>query len=79
MILDPTLRTMTKEMKEVAKKFEEVTGWRVPVVERAGVRMVSIAKEEPLRSKNCGRQDCFFCRTGGGNCEKNGAATEYLA
>ena len=35
--------------------------------------MASIAKAEPLRSKNCGRQDCFCCRTGGGNCEKNGA------
>ena len=35
--------------------------------------MASMAKAEPLRSKNCGRQDCFCCRTGGGNCEKNGA------
>ena len=73
LILDPTFGTMSKEMKEVTKKFEEVTGWRVPVAERAGVRMASIAKAEPLRSKNCGRQDCFCCRTGGGNCEKNGA------
>ena len=73
LILDPTFGTMSKEMKEVAKKFEEVTGWRVPVAERAGVRMASMAKAEPLRSKNCGRQDCFCCRTGGGNCEKNGA------
>ena len=64
---------MSKEMREVARKFEVVTGWRVPVVERAGLRVGSIAKAEPLRRKECGRDDCFPCKTGGGNCERNGA------
>ena len=46
LILDPTSGNMTKEMKAVSKKFEEVTGWRVPIVERAGTRVSSIAKAE---------------------------------
>ena len=73
LILDPTSGSMTKEMKAVSRKFEEVTGWRVPVVERAGTRVSSIAKAEPLRRSKCGREDCFPCKTGGGNCRKNGA------
>ena len=72
-ILDPTSGNMTKEMKAVSRKFEEVTGWRVPVVERAGTRVSSIAKAEPLKKGGCGREDCFPCTTGGGNCERNGA------
>ena len=73
LILDPTSGCMTKEMKAVSKKFEEVTGWRVPIVERAGTKVSSIAKAEPLKKKGCGRVDCFPCSTGGGNCERNGA------
>ena len=73
LILDPTSGNMTKEMKAVSRKFEEVTGWRVPVVERAGTRVSSIAKAEPLRKVGCERGDCFPCTTGGGNCERNGA------
>ena len=57
----------------MSRKFEEVTGWRVPVVERAGTRVSSIAKAEPLKKGGCGREDCFPCTTGGGNCERNGA------
>ena len=35
LILDPTAGDMTRDMKEVCKNFENVTGWRIPVVERA--------------------------------------------
>ena len=31
---------MTREMREVCKNFEEVTGWRIPVLERAGRSVV---------------------------------------
>ena len=63
---------MTKEMKGVCQKFEEVTGWRIPVVERAGILVRSIAKAEPLKMEGCKRLDCFPCTSGGGNCEKKG-------
>ena len=73
LILDPTAGEMTKDMKVVCKDFETVTGWRIPVVERAGRAMRSMAKAEPLKRKGCQRDDCFPCTTGGGNCERNGS------
>ena len=38
------VRGMSREMKEVCRKFQEVTGWRIPVIERAGRSVRSIAK-----------------------------------
>ena len=35
LILDSTSGDMTKEMQAVSRKFEEVTGWRVPAPESA--------------------------------------------
>ena len=64
---------MTRDMRAVCNDFEKVTGWRVPVVERAGRAMRSMAKAEPLKRKGCNRDDCFPCTTGGGNCERNGS------
>ena len=72
LFLDPTSGTMTKQMKEICRKFEEVTGWRVPVIERAGNSVRSIAKADPLKAKGCKMADCFLCSSGGGNCERNG-------
>ena len=63
---------MTRDMKEVCKRFESVTGMRVVVQERAGDSVKSTAKAEPPRNQSCGRTDCFPCTTGGGGkCEKN--------
>ena len=73
LILDPTSGSMTKEMKEVCRKFEQVTGMRIAVNERAGDSIKHTAKPEPLKTKGCDREDCFPCSTGGGQCRKNGA------
>ena len=74
LIIDPTSGTMTRDMKEVCKRFESVTGMRVVVQERAGDSVKNTAKAEPLRNQSCGRTDCFPCTTGGGGkCEKNGS------
>ena len=54
--------------------LKQVSGMRVSVVERAGQAIKHLAKSEPLKRKGCGREKCFPCRTGGGNCEKNGVA-----
>ena len=35
-----------------------------------------MAKSEPLRNKNCNRQECFIRTTEGGKCEKNGIGYE---
>ena len=45
---------------------------RISVVERAGQAVKHLAKPEPLRKTGCGRENCFPCKTGGGNCEKSG-------
>ena len=73
LIIDPTAGDTTKELREVCRKFESVTGMRVAVQERAGDSIKHVAKAEPLRSQLCGRDDCFPCTSGGGKCEKNGA------
>ena len=72
LIIDPTAGEMTKEMKEVCKRFEAVTGMRVIVQKRAEDAIKHSAKAEPLRNQSCGRIECFPCSTGGGGkCEKN--------
>ena len=43
----------------------------IVVKERAGLKNKSVSKAEPLKSKFCGRETCFPCTSGGGNCEKN--------
>ena len=58
----------TKEMKSVCSKSEKVTGMRVVVQERVGISNKSIAKSEPLRNKECGREECFVCSSEGGKC-----------
>ena len=70
--LDPTAGSLTKAMKDVCEKFQEVTGMKVAVQERAGAANKRLAKSEPLQKKGCGRPKCFSCSTGGGKCEKNG-------
>ena len=62
LILDPTSGDMSKEMREVARKFEVVTGWRVPVVERAGLRVGSIAKAEPSGGSKGPRQSWWTAK-----------------
>ena len=74
LILDPTAGSMTSDMKEVCRKFENLTDMRIVVQERAGASVKHLAKAEPLRNPTCQREDCFSCSTGGnGRCEKNGA------
>ena len=72
LIIDPTSGSMLKEMKKECKKFEELTGMRVVVMERAGSAIKHLAKSEPLKSKGCGRNDCFPCSSRSSKCEKNG-------
>ena len=42
----------------------------VVVKERAVQKNRSVAKSDPLKSKICGREKCFPCNFGGGNCQK---------
>ena len=73
LIIDPTAGNLAEEMKDVCRKFEEVTEMRVAVQERAGKALKHLPKPEPLKTPGCGRDDCFPCKTSRpGKCEKNG-------
>ena len=69
LIIDSVAGNMTNEMKIVCKNFENVTGMRVEVQTRAGRAIKQLAKSEPLKSKKCGRDDCFPCSTRVGKCD----------
>ena len=74
LIIDPVAGSMASEMREVCRKFENITCFRVAVQTRAGIANKHLA--EPLRRKKCDRTDCFPCSTRGGKCLKNGAGYE---
>ena len=65
LILDPVAGSMISEMKLICKKFENLTGMRVPIQTRAGKANKQFAKSEPLKKKKCEREDCFPCTTRG--------------
>ena len=74
LIIDPTARSLTTELKEICRKFEKVTSMRVQVQERAGNALKHLAKSEPLKMKSCNRADCFiYTTTKAGKCEQNGS------
>ena len=74
LIIDPTAGTMTKELKEVCRKFESVTGMRVAVQERAGDSVKHMAKPEPLREKAVEERNASPAQQVGGNVRRMGQA-----
>ena len=60
LIIDPTAGGLAEELKDVCRKFEEVTDMRVAVQERAGNALKHLAKSEPLKIGGCGRDDTGF-------------------
>ena len=70
LIVDPTSGNMLTELKKECKKFEDLTGIRVVVMERAESTIKHLAKSEPLKSKGCGWDNCFPCSSKSSKCEK---------
>ena len=74
LIVDPTHGDLTKKLKHTCNKFQQATGIKVTVRQRAGASMKTDTKAEPLRNKSCGREDCLCCAKGRpGKCEQNSA------
>ena len=72
LIINPTAGGLTGVLKEACTRYEAATGIQVKVIERAGRKVSGDCKAEPLRSENCGREDCLCCKSGKpGKCEKN--------
>ena len=70
LFVNPTAGSLTKEMKEVCRRFEQVTGMRVVVQEKAGKANKYLAKSEPLEMEKYGRDEYFLCRTGNENVKR---------
>ena len=75
LIMDPTAGRLSENIKKACRDYEVATGICVRLKLRAGAKMGADAKSEPLRNKECGRLDCFSCKSDSpGGCEKNGSA-----
>ena len=54
---------LAKKIREKEEKIKDITGNRIKVVERAGVKLQDILVKDPWKGKDCGRQNCFVCTT----------------
>ena len=55
---------LAKRLRENENTLENVTGNRVKVVERAGVKIQDILTgNNPWKGQDCGRENCFLCST----------------
>ena len=73
---------LAKTMRELAGRLEEVIGFRVKVVERAGASIKSLFPTNNLwEGQKCGRKDCTTCEQGAEmlpNCTKSSLLYEIF-
>ena len=51
-------------LRESAKKLETMTGFRLKIVEKVGMKLVDILhKADPWVGEDCGRRKCLLCQT----------------
>ena len=75
LIVDPSAGGLEKALKGACADFERATNIKVVVKLRAGQSLKSDSKAEPLRMKECGRNECLCCSKGNpGGCEKNSSS-----
>ena len=55
---------LAKKLREAELKLEDLTGYRLKVIERAGTKLEHILhKSDPWSGKLCGRWKCLICNT----------------
>ena len=55
---------LAKELRQAETKLEELTGYKLKVVERAGMRLEDlIRKSDPWEGIDCYREACLLCKT----------------
>ena len=55
---------LAKELKSKEEKLKDLTGERVKIVERSGMKLEDlVAGKDPWRGGDCGRPNCFLCNT----------------
>ena len=52
------------ELRQAEEKLEELTGYSLKVVERAGSKLVDLlTSSNPWKGKECAREHCLLCKT----------------
>ena len=55
---------MAKELRMKEEKLKDLTGEKVKIVERSGMKLEDlVAGKDPWRGGDCGRPNCFLCST----------------
>ena len=55
---------LAKKLREAEEKLEELTGYRLKIVERAGFKLEDLLhKSDPWQGQDCGRELCLLCET----------------
>ena len=55
---------LAKILKEKEEKLKEITGEKVKIVEKAGMKLENIlTKNNPWKGQDCGRPNCLLCMT----------------
>ena len=55
---------LAKELRETEYQMGDMTGSRLKVVERAGVKLMDmLTRANPWKGQDCGRQKCLLCET----------------
>ena len=56
--------TLAKRMREAENNMQEMTGFRIKIVERSGTKLEDLlVKADPWKGKDCEREKCLLCLT----------------
>ena len=55
---------LAKRMREAESTLQDMTGYRLKIVERAGTKLEDVlVKADPWRGQDCARPNCLLCLT----------------
>ena len=55
---------LAKKMREAENTMQDMTGYRLKIVERAGTKLEDmLTKADPWQGQECGREKCLLCLT----------------
>ena len=55
---------LASRLRDNEQKMEQLTGYRIKIVERGGKKLVDILhKANPWAGQDCGREGCLLCKT----------------
>ena len=81
LIMDPTpTGQLEKDIQSIFKDSDRISGIRVKLCQRGGMKVSSTAKSDPFASKLCSREDCNICSSeqSNGNCRKSNVGYELI-